>query len=163
MGLMGMATAFPRWPGRWFWGVELHQHRHSRAERALLRSFNPSALVKRAVPGPSGAAPEGLAGMAGLAPLFPGGAGGGEPLLLHASFFVFPTTRLRRACPVHQEAPRPAPSHLRVRERGPAPDPPTPGPQPPSPTSLPPHTTHYPHHPHPIKPPSQGTKAQFPA
>ena len=34
---------------------------------------------------------EGLAGMAELGPLFPGGAGGGKPLLLHASFFVFPT------------------------------------------------------------------------
>jgi hypothetical protein len=33
----------------------------------------PSGLVKRAVPRPLGAAPEGLAGMAELGPLFPGG------------------------------------------------------------------------------------------
>ena len=41
--------------------------------RRVGRFFNSSALVKRAVPRPSGAAPEGLAGMAELAPLFPGG------------------------------------------------------------------------------------------
>jgi hypothetical protein len=35
----------------------------TRGERALLRFFNSSGLVKRAVPRPSGAAPEGLAGM----------------------------------------------------------------------------------------------------
>jgi hypothetical protein len=43
----------------------------TRGQRALLRFFNSSGLVKREVPGPLGAAPEGLAGMAELRPLFP--------------------------------------------------------------------------------------------
>jgi hypothetical protein len=49
----------------------------TRGQRALLRFFNSSGLVKvkRAVPGPSGAAPEGLAGMAELRALVPGGGG----------------------------------------------------------------------------------------
>ena len=64
--------------------------------RRVGRFFNSSALVKRAVPRPSGAAPEGLAGMAELSPLFPGGAGGGKPLLLHASFLVFKGIAARR-------------------------------------------------------------------
>jgi hypothetical protein len=51
-------------------------------QRVLLRFFNSSALVKRAVPRPSRAAREGLAGMAELAPLFPGGAGGGAKHVL---------------------------------------------------------------------------------
>jgi hypothetical protein len=54
----------------------------TRGQRALLRFFISSALVKRAVPGPSRAAREGLAGMAELAPLFPGGAGGGAKHVL---------------------------------------------------------------------------------
>jgi hypothetical protein len=63
-------------------------------QRALLRSFNSSGLVKRAVPRPSGAAPEGLAGMAELRVLAPGeGAGGGAP----RTFFSFPSDCARRA------------------------------------------------------------------
>jgi hypothetical protein len=46
-------------------GAELHQRPHG-------RFFNSSALGKRAVARPSGAAPEGLAGMAELPPLPPG-------------------------------------------------------------------------------------------
>jgi hypothetical protein len=77
--------------------VELHQRHHPRAAGAPALFFNSSALVKRAVPRPSGTVPGGLAGMAELAPLFPGGPGGGKPLLLHASFLVFPTTARERA------------------------------------------------------------------
>jgi hypothetical protein len=58
----------------------------TRGQWALLRFFNSSDLVKRAVPRPSAPGAEGLAGMAELRPLFPGGAGGGKPLLLRASF-----------------------------------------------------------------------------
>jgi hypothetical protein len=54
----------------------------TRGQRALLRFFISSAVVKRAVPRPSGTVPEGLAGMAELAPLFPGGAGGGTKYVL---------------------------------------------------------------------------------
>jgi hypothetical protein len=55
-------------------GAELHQRPHG-------RFFNSSALGKRAVARPSGAAPEGLAGMAELPPLSPGGSGREKPLL----------------------------------------------------------------------------------
>jgi hypothetical protein len=57
--------------------------------RALLRFFSSSGEGKRAVPRPSGAAPEGLTGIAELRPLFPGGPGGPTPLLHSASFFSF--------------------------------------------------------------------------
>ena len=59
--------------------------------RRVGRFFNSSGLVKRAVPRPS--AP---AGMAELNPLFPGRPGGGNPLLLHASFLVFKGIAARR-------------------------------------------------------------------
>jgi hypothetical protein len=83
----------------------------TRGQWALLRFFNPSGLVKRAVPRPYAPGAEGLAGMSGMAelrPLFPGGAGGAKPLLLRASFLVFPATaackrrnvRPRRKCAV---------------------------------------------------------------
>ena len=68
----------------------------TRGQRALLRFFIPSGLVKRAVPRPSAAAAEGLAGMAELRVLVPGGAGGGKPLLLRASFLVFKGIAARR-------------------------------------------------------------------
>ena len=69
----------------------------TRGQRALLRFFNSSGLVKRAVPRPSGTVPEaGLAGMAELRVLVPGRAGGGKPLLLHASFLVFKGIAARR-------------------------------------------------------------------
>jgi hypothetical protein len=42
-------------------------------QRALLRFFISSGLVKRAVPRPSAPGAEGLAGMAELSPIFPGG------------------------------------------------------------------------------------------
>jgi hypothetical protein len=58
---------------------------------ALLRFFNSSGLVKRAVPRPPGTVPGGLAGMAELRVLVPGEAGRAKPLLLRASFLVFPT------------------------------------------------------------------------
>jgi hypothetical protein len=72
----------------------------TRGQRALLRSFNSSGLVKRAVPRPWGTAPEGLAGMAELRRLFPGGgAGGAKPLLLHAPFLGFKKNGVRRWTP----------------------------------------------------------------
>jgi len=54
----------------------------TRGQRALLRFFISSGLVKRAVPRPSGTVPEGLAGMAELRVLVPGGAGGGAKHVL---------------------------------------------------------------------------------
>jgi hypothetical protein len=56
---------------------------------ALLRFFKPTGEEKRAVPRPSGAAPEDLTGMAELRRLFPRGPGGAKPLLPHAPFLVF--------------------------------------------------------------------------
>ena len=72
--------------------MELHQRRHLRATGApALLQFEWLSKTRGA-----GAAREGLAGMAELRALVPGGAGGGKPLLLHASFLVFKGIAARR-------------------------------------------------------------------
>jgi hypothetical protein len=74
-------------------GAQLHPVAGSaatRGQRALLRSFISSGLVKRAVPRPSGAAPEGLAGMAELRPLFRGGGRRRKAVASSRVFFCFP-------------------------------------------------------------------------
>jgi hypothetical protein len=98
------------------WGGWSSTSAATRGQRAaLLRFFNSSGLVKRAVPRPcSGGPPEGLTGMAELRRLFPGGAGGAKPLLPRASFVVphrpraAPARQPRAAGPSRQEILRPS-------------------------------------------------------
>jgi hypothetical protein len=84
----------PTWPtvcleggvSRWLVGVvglgaELHQRPH--AARGVLLPFEYLCIRKTRVSRPWGTLPQGLAGVSELRPLFPGGPGGGKPLLCH--------------------------------------------------------------------------------
>jgi hypothetical protein len=80
----------------------------TRGQRALLRYFISSGLVKRAVPRPSATVAEGLAGMAELRVLVPGGGRRRKAVASSRVFFSFPSiaaykrrnVRPRRKCAV---------------------------------------------------------------
>jgi hypothetical protein len=74
------------WPGRRFWGAELHQRRHSRA--AGVPALLPFEWLSK-TRGAQAVAPQGLAGLAELGPLFQGGGRRSKAVAFYAPFLVF--------------------------------------------------------------------------